>query len=494
MRRGTDRAAPRRGRGRRRGDSSTRGDEGVTLIELLVAVSVIVIVLIPTAVFIIQAQKAVAATHLRAEAINVATKQLETLQLEAGQGELPTGTSTTTYPVAEAGSRITDFKVKTSWTVITQGSNQSICVSGADVAQQIWFVTAVVTWPQMDGAAPVVQTTEIAPAQAGAVQQFAGEVAVRLTYDGTDPFLSYPVSATITANWQGSGAPPAVPTGTFTTETATTAATSTQVSDGCIVFQNVDAYSDADGSYNYTISFAGNTGPPPLVTGGEQADSNPGGALHLIVNSLAPGVPDTINVTIDTGSPLTVGYYTGAGGNCTTSSTLAAPLPSNGVPVSVDNSYLAAYYPTTDTWPAFGTAPITSLLLFPWSGVTSLWTGDQAYSATGGSCPVNAAGGPASVYLQVYPLDLTVTGAASSMTAKEVSGGGQAMNLNFTSPGVWDTSLPLGEYSLSHDGSATPNVSPAYVWVTPSGLCGDTVVESSPPGGCHGASVAVTAS
>jgi hypothetical protein len=462
-----------------------------------VAIVVIIIVLIPTAIFIIQAQKAVAATHLRAEAINVATKQLETLQLEAAQGVLPTGTSTTTYSVGEAGSRVTDFKVKTSWTVITQGNNQSICVSGADVAQQIWFVTAVVTWPAMDGAAPVVQTTEIAPAQAGAVQQFAGEVAVRLTYDGTDPFLSDPVSATITAHWQGSGADPVAPTGTFKTETATTAATSTQVSDGCIVFQNVDAYSDADGSYNYTISFAGNTGPPPLVTGGEQADSNPGGALTvtLATGSVTPGVPDTVNVTIDTGSPLSIGYYTGAGGNCTTSSTLAAPLPSNGVPVSVDNNYLVTYYGPSATWSAFGTAPLTSLLLFPWSGVTSLWTGDQAYSATAGSCPVNAAGGPASVYLRVYPLDLTVSGAAvSSMTAKEVSGGGQAMNLNLSSGNNWDTAMPLGEYSLSHDGSATPNISKPYVWVTTSGVCSDTVIESSPPSGCNGASVAVTAS
>jgi hypothetical protein len=459
-----------------------------------VAVVVILIVLIPTAVFIIQAQKAVAATHLRAEAINVATRQLETLQLEAAQGSLPTGTSSTTDSVAEAGSRVTDFKVKTSWTVITQGTNQSICASGADVSQQIWFVTAVVTWPRMDGAAPVVQTTEIAPAQAGAVQQFAGEVAVRLTYDGTDSFLSDPVSATITAHWQGSGAAPAVPTGTFTTETATTAATSTQVSDGCIVFQNIDAYTDADGSYDYTISFAGNTGPPPLVTGGEQADSNPGGALTVTINSLTPGVPDTVNVTIDTGSPLTIGYYTGSGGNCSTSSTLSPPLPSNGVPVSVYNSYLAAYYPITDTWPAFGTAPLTSLLLFPWTGVTSVWTGDQAYSATAGSCPVNAAGGPASVYLRVYPLDLIVHGVAvSTLTAKEVSGGGQAMNLN-GSGNNWNTSMPLGEYSLFHDGSTTSNVSPAWVWVTTAGVCGDTQVESSPPAGCNGASLAVTAS
>jgi hypothetical protein len=123
-----------------------------------------------------------------------------------------------------------------------------------------------------------------------------------------------------------------------------------------------------------------------------------------------------------------------------------------------------------------------------------VWTGDQAYSATAGSCPVNAAGGPASVYLRVYPLDLIVHGVAvSTLTAKEVSGGGQAMNLN-GSGNNWNTSMPLGEYSLFHDGSTTSNVSPAWVWVTTAGVCGDTQVESSPPAGCNGASLAVTAS
>ena len=493
MRRGTDRAAQRRSRRRGLEVSSPRGDEGVTLIELLVAIVVILIILIPTAIFIIQAQKAVSAEHLRAEAINVATRQLETLQLEAAQGTLPTGSSTVTYPVAEAGSRVTKFKVKTSWTVITQGTNQSLCASNADVAQQIWFVTAVVTWPKMDGNSPVVQTTEIAPAQAGAVQQFAGEVAVRLTVDGTSPFLADPVTATITAHWQGSGADPAAPSGTFKTETGSTASTSTTISDGCIVFQDIDAYSDANGSYNYTISFAGNTGPPPLAAGGEQADSNPGGALTVTVptGQLAPGIPHPVTVTMNTGTPLTVGYYNGSG-SCTTApgSALSPPLPSNGVPLSVGNSFLAPNNPAV----FFGSAPIPSLLLFPWSGVTSLWTGDQAYSASAGSCPVNATGGNPSVYLPVYSLDVKVTaGSASTMTATEVAGGAHAMVLNLKSGAEWNTSMPLGEYGLSHDGSATRNVTP-YVWVTASGVCTDNVIEASPPSGCNGSSVNVTAS
>jgi hypothetical protein len=262
------------------------------------------------------------------------------------------------------------------------------------------------------------------------------------------------------------------------------------------VFQNLDAYSDADGSYDYTLLFAGNAG---LVAGDEKADFNPGGALTMNIGSLEPGVPQPETVEIDTGTLLTVGYYTGSGGSCTTASALAPPLPSNGVPVSVYNSFLTAY-PPNYTWVAFGSAPISGLLLFPWSGTTTVWAGDQPYSHSGlsipyGPCSISATGGNPSVYLQVYPLDLTVTGSASSLTATEALGGGYAMALNFV-PGISNTSVPLGEYLLSHDADApvTVNGNPAYVWVTTTGECSDTVVEATPPRPCNAASLRVTAS
>jgi hypothetical protein len=568
---------------------------------------VILIILIPTAVFIIQSQKAVSAEHLRAEAINVATRQLETLQLEAAQGTLPTGTTTDTYPVSETGSRVTNFKVQTSWAVVTQGTNQSICASGADVAEQIWLVTAVVTWPpytnsaatQMAGASPVVQTTEIAPAQAGAIQQFAGEVAVSLIGPSSAPFLADAVTATMTGQWTGSGTAPTPPDGTFTTETATTASTLSGY-DGCIVFENLDAYSDSNGLWDYTLSFAGNAASL-LVAGDEQADSNPGGALTVNIGSLEPGVPQSETVEIDAGTPLTIGY-TGPGGSCTTApgSALSPPVSPSAIPISVHNSFLTAY-PPNDTWVAYGSTPFGSLLLFPWSGVTTLWTGDQpnsavsaypyaalsvspssgtvgttgvtlsgtGYTATntvnvttgvtfggrpltisgtqtvaaggtwsatftvpsssngsqtitatdsGGvsasaSFSVNAPYAPSSlrpcgvdvttgnststsIYLPVYPLYLTVNGSASTMTAKEVAGGGYAMALTFASH-TSATSLPLGEYLLSHDGGGT--VTPAYVWVTPAGECSATTAPTAstvPPAqsACKAAILTVTAS
>ncbi len=121
MRRGTDRTIPRRSRKLEPEGACSRGDDGLTLVELLVAIAVIVIVLVPTTIFVVQAQTTVSSEHLRAEAVNLATRELETLQLEASKGTLPTGTATTIYPVGETGPRVTDFKVTTSWTVVAAG-------------------------------------------------------------------------------------------------------------------------------------------------------------------------------------------------------------------------------------------------------------------------------------------------------------------------------------------------------------------------------------
>jgi len=499
MRRGRDRAVPSGWRKRGLQGASSRGDEGLTLVELLIAIAVIVIVLVPTTVFVVQAQTSVASEHLRAEAVNVATRELETLQLEASKGTLPTGTATTVFPVSETGVRVTNFKVTTSWTVVTQGTNQSICASGASVAQQIWLVTAVVTWPEMRGTPPVVQTTEISPAEAGAVQQFAGELAVRiLSANGTTLLTGEDVNATVTGKWTGAGSPPAVPSGTTTSESEDSG------SNGCIVFQNLDADSNANGNYDYTVSFAGNEGPPALVSSDEHADSNPNGPLSVAVSSLQPGVPDVVTVLMDIGTPVTFGY-TGPTGSCTTAPTLpvSPPVSSSVIPISVYNSLITAYGPS-NIWPAYGSTPFSSLLLFPWSGVTELWTGDQpdsapsaygSYTPAPSPCVIDTVSGNAvSVYLPVYPLKLTVQGPASTLTATEVAGGGVPITLNLSS-GTSLTSVPLGEYLLSHDNGGTVN--PAYVWVTPKGWCAGSAPPTSVPSqaACSSASpLLVTAS
>ena len=502
MRRGTDRTIPRRSRKLEPEGACSRGDDGLTLVELLVAIAVIVIVLVPTTIFVVQAQTTVSSEHLRAEAVNLATRELETLQLEASKGTLPTGTATTIYPVGETGPRVTDFKVTTSWTVVAQGTNQSICASGASIAQQIWLVTAVVTWPRMHGVSPVVQTTEISPAQAGAVQQFAGELAVRITDDGTDLLTTQDVQASVTGNWTGTvGTAPAIPSGTVTSETEDSG------SNGCIVFQNLDAESDSQGSYTYTLSFAGNQGPPPLVSGGEFADNNPNGPLTVIIPSsqLQPGVPAEVNVTLNVGTEVTLAY-TNPGGSCTTApgTAVSPPISSSVMPISVYNSLITGGS-TFDAYPTNGTTAFSSLLLFPWSGVTDIYPGDQpdsspsvygSYTSPPSQCVIDTvSGNSVTVYMPVYPLDLTVSGSPSTLTATEVAGGAHAFTLNLNSiDTLSQTSVPLGEYVLTHDNGGA--VGPfSYVWVTPAGECFAATVAANPPAqaACHSASLGVTA-
>jgi hypothetical protein len=350
----------------------------------------------------------------------------------------------------------------------------------------------------MHGNAPVIQTTEISPAQAGAVQQFAGELAVRITSDGTDLLTSEDVQASATGTWTGSiGTAPAIPSGTVTSESENSG------SNGCIVFQNLDATSDSQGNYDYKLSFAGNEGPPPLVSGGEYADANPNGPLIVDVPDLQPGVPDVVTVTLNVGTQVSIGY-TGPGGSCTTAPGTAVnpPVSSSVMPISVYNSLITGGS-TWDAYPSNGSTPFSSVLLFPWSGVTDIYPGDQpdsspsvygSYSSPPSPCVIDTVSGiSVMVYLPVYPLKLTVSGPGTTLTATEVAGGAHPITLNL-SGGTSKTSMPLGEYQLSdNNGPLTPTT---YVWVTPAGECQSGVISATPPvqSACNSANLAVTAS
>jgi len=281
---------------------------------------------------------------------------------------------------------------------------------------RFWFVTAVVTWPKMDGAQPVVQTTEIAPAQAGAVQQFAGEVAVRLTYDGTDAFLADPVTAKITAAWQRLGQRTSYPTrhvherdgehGRYLdhgerrvhrlSEHRRVQRHKWLVRLHDLVRRQHRAATSRrrrraggfqPGRCPHGNHPEGASGPRRPVRG-QRGDRHRHSAHHRLLHRCGQ-LHDSLGGAV-------------------------AALPTNGVPVSVSNTLLNGYVTSGDTWSGIGTAPITSLLLFPWSGVTSVWTGSQTYSYSAGSCPVNATGGSPTVYLPVYPLVLT--GVSTSAT------------------------------------------------------------------------------
>ena len=170
----------------------------------------------------------------------------------------------------------------------------------------------------------------------------------------------------------------------------------------------------------------------------------------------------------------------------------------------LDPALCTALGPGTDTCVLgegktyFSSSTPQTAVLWPGPPVTgtspnySAWVGDQADSVPTGTAtatPFQALSGTVtSVALPVYPLVLNVTvnsdaGTLTGMTASD-AGGGDTLTLNGTfgvksATGV-ATGLPLGQFRLAANGNGSnETVSPAYVWITPSGVCTGTSVMSS---------------
>jgi Tfp pilus assembly protein PilV len=462
----------------------------MSLIECLVAVVLIVIILTPTTWFVIEGNRVSYATHLRAEATNLATQSLEGLQLEAAQGQLPAGFQSQTQSVDETAGRKTVFKISTTWNTVTQGTNTSICASGAGPSQQIWVAKSSVSWLGPSGNSPVVQTSEISPAQAGALQFSSGELAVRLSLDGTaaNLYLASQVTATVQGVWTGTGAAPAVPGGEKITARASSGGAAPG---GCVVFSDLDVAT----GWTYNVSFAGN---PNIVSQQEYSDANPNGPLQVNNIVLQAGVPDIVTVEVNAASTVNLNYVNKGVGCTGTPTAPSSPATTSPIPVSVSNTTLSypAYPPSSGpTWIAYGTKAISSVALFPTTLQTTIWAGDMPYGAPNWSgwgtkgvaaCTVSTvAGSSNAVNLPLYPLILT-GGPWIGLTATETGeAGGYAFALQ-TAGSTSATSLPLGEYTLSDSkGPISAGGSPV-VWLSPTSECSGPTGATTPPAPCTG--------
>jgi hypothetical protein len=459
-----------------------RDEGGMTLIECAVAIALLVIVILPTTLFVIDSERSLSQSHLTAEANTLASQALSGLQAEAARNSLPNGFQSTTQAVDEVGGRKTLFTISTGWTTIQQGTNKTLCAAGTGggPAQQIWLVTASVSWQDMHGAQPVVQTTEISPGDAGGLQQSAGELGVSLDSVGNTPFVGASVTGTLTGTWNTAiGPQPTVPTGEHITETGSSINSATGDFNGCIVFQDMDA----EPGWSYTLSLAGN---PTIVQAAEFSDSNPNGPFTEPI-TLQAGVPDIVTIELNLGTPFTIGYTQGPTGSCTTGlPLLKAPATTSEIPVTVNNGGLTTY--TNNDWVAYNAtgSQFTSLLLYPgFTSVTSMWAGAGPTSSQAAPCTVNAAAGsglPQTVYLQLYDLKMTVAGSPSTLTATQL--GGSGITYNLATGGTSETDIPLGQYSLADStGSVTSGGTPAEVWVTEGGNCVSSA--ATPPTPCN---------
>jgi hypothetical protein len=120
------------------------------------------------------------------------------------------------------------------------------------------------------------------------------------------------------------------------------------------------------------------------------------------------------------------------------------------------------------------------------SGTTD-YPGDVATSFTAGSAS------SLSITLPVYPLSLSVTGSPTTLTATDAAGG-DTITLQPVVSGKSATGLPLGQFALSATtASGAASVSPAYVWITPTGQCSSSQLMLTPSNGtCSTSPIAVT--
>ena len=257
----------------------------MSVIEVVLAIVVLIIVLLPASILINNAILASNDQRLKVEADNLATANLEKVQQEAQSGPLSGGTTSFTYQ-SRSGSQYTVFTVTTQFTPLSESGGVSsfttVCQNGGATQLQIWSVTATVRWQGMRGARPVTVTTDVAPGEAGAADLLDGEIAIPVNGVNGTP-ISTPINYYVTPNGTGAGAwlaawlaanppdstsLPGIPGNTGTT--------------GCGVVTGLPVtatvgYPDIP-QWTWTVELSPNTTPAPgYVATTEASDTNPAG-------------------------------------------------------------------------------------------------------------------------------------------------------------------------------------------------------------------------
>jgi hypothetical protein len=440
--------------------------------------------------------------HLRAEAEDLATQALETAEYKTANGTNPTSGITTSI-VNSAGDAFT-LSVDYTLTAGT-GSQESVCVDPpGQLSTQIWVVQATVSWGVGGQKGQVTDSTLISPAEADLSDANAAEVAVPI-YNALDAQYApgSAVSMTITGTCGlGSGNCGSVPNNEVTTETANSGST------GCVVFTGL--YVAADETYAITVS------PGTGYIDPDELFYSPGTTGVTYYTAIAPGanevtIEDDPELVLVKGATATVTFQPTTFSGTTTSAIYASP----NMPVSVNSQTLLCAVSGTcvlgNGTSTYGISSGASVVLFPGSTTETTdnytaWAGDAADSSPNGGEYASTAlptalevssGSSVPVGLAVYPLELTINGTVTAMSVVDAAGG-DTMTLygttnsttacgTATSPPaafrtgyVSCTALPLGQFELeATNGSTTRTVSPAYVWITPSGVCDSTTIMSS---------------
>jgi hypothetical protein len=488
---------------------------------------VLTIVLLPTTLIINRGINGTNQERLVVEASNLATANLEKIQQEASSGALAGGTQHFTY-VTRSGGQSTTFTVTTQFTALAQSGGQSafstVCQNGGTTLLQIWSVTATVTWPGMNGAPAVTQSTEVAPGQTGAADLEDGEIAIGVR-DILGNWITTPINYYVTPTGTGAAA-------WLSAYLAANSLPSTDLgipgntgTTGCGVVLGLPTAATLSypsiPQWTWTVTLSPNPGYVDVTEG---SDVIPPGDPTSAPVSLHSGqisyAVDRFSQEFQMASGITTAVSFQAlnfGASCEpVGGTWTASNPSNPYvpPASCDDnavaaaadlpmSVLNAQIPPSGKF-AFGTATqsISSVLLYPFASGYSVFAGDQpesnpgylsgglpAYgSDTAVTLPISSAVSTATVTVPVYPLTINVSSGTATPTATETDGAAYTFTLNSVVGGKSVSGVPLGQFQIQAAGM----VGTQYVWMTPTGICHQATSYASAPSGCVATSVSIT--
>lgn len=439
---------------------STAIDEGgFTLIETVVAMTVLMVVSAAVGITLLNgldvsknSRQRVAAANLAAREIEIVRNQFNTSAAQA-LAVANMGNVTNANPLAGAGPSVVDG---TSYTIardvqwLPLGNGVSACDGGSGVEHPSLRVKVAVTWPNMRTTKPVVSETLLTPPKGVLDTADLTFIAVKVTNaQGTG---SSGVQLQVTG-----------PGGTFSHTTDAS---------GCAVFE---------------VGAAGTAGSPYTAVADMSGWVDNTGTQHSVYSPIivSKGHLARVSMTYDQAATLNVSFGTDGG--------YGLPSPTPAV------NYIQPNVPALGarrTVPASGGT----------TALTGLWPTKDGYSPWGGSCadsdpagsptfgqriaPVVApANGSASAVVRLAPMDILVTksdgtprrDATVTAVSLNCSSGGADSELTLgttDNTGRLKSSLPYGRWQLVASGSGGPDVLVGPVQPQASGVTSVTMAGS----------------
>lgn len=397
-----------------------RDDDGVTLVEIMVAFSLLLVLSAAVGAGLLAVQKSAMTSKERSAAANLATREIEVVRNwfhssdTAPLDVMNTGDTVNGAPLpGQTGALVVDnvpYTVKRQVTWLVTGNGVSACDGGSIVTYPSIGVHVEVTWPNMGGVPPVVSDTVLTPPKS-VLNSSNGYLAIKVVNRDGNANAGRTVTAT-------------GPAGTFSDTTGP---------DGCATFvlNRAGTYtvSLTEGSSGY-VAYNGSTSQSVAVSIGS-----------LVVRSFTYdlGVSIRATLTAPAGFSLPATLPVIALGN-------AGILPSG-----------------VSTFPTDASGTVVAGPLWPFSSGYSVWAGsctdsDPGLTGTRPAALTPAKGTTASTTaaLQAVAITTTYLGAPVDVPVTATySGSGSCpagdgtLTLGTSSAGVLNSSLPYGTWTLS---------------------------------------------